>query len=303
MFNLAICIPTYKRPIMLKKLVLSIIGCNLDRKIINDVSIIIVDNDIDKSAEPVINELIEGVQTTYKIDYYNHPFKGIANVRNELIRRAWLLNPDFIVFIDDDEYVTSEWLNELVKTIISNNSDAVRGPVLAELDKKVPEYISCWFRRESYANNSQIYSITTGNLIIRFSSLKKYDIWFDSRFNIMGSSDTYFGIQIFKKEAKVNWAANAIAYETIPENRANLIWLIKRKYRLASTYTFVLKLGKEYLRLVKKIIVSLIYIIVGFSAIVLILIPVKHKYWGILKLTEGIGGMAGLGNLLYQEYK
>jgi succinoglycan biosynthesis protein ExoM len=303
MYNLAICIPTYKRTIMLRKLVLSIFDCNLNRTLINDVNIIVVDNDIDKTAEPVISELKENFKISYKIDYFNHPLKGIANVRNELIKKAWSLNPDFIIFIDDDEYVTSEWLNELVKTILDNNSDAARGPVLAELDKSVPDSISCWFKRESYANNSQIYSIATGNLILKFSSLVNYDVWFDSRFNTIGSSDTYFGIQILKKKAKVIWAANAITYETIPKNRANLNWLIKRIYRLASTYTLVLKLGKEYPKLLKKILVSFVYIFLGFVALILILLPVKRKYWGILKLTEGIGGLAGVGNILYNEYK
>ena len=303
MYNLVIGIATYKRPIMLKKLVLSIIGCNINKSSIKDVNIIIVDNDIDKTAEIAVNELKERFCNSYKMDYFNHPAKGISNVRNELIKKASLLNPDFIVFIDDDEYVTSEWLNELVKTIINNNSDAVRGPVLAVLDKSVPEYISYWFKRESYADNAQIYSLTTGNLILKYTSLKKYDVWFDSRFNIIGSSDNYFGVQILKKGAKINWSANAITYETIPKNRANLKWLIRRIYRLASTYTYVLKLSKENLKVIKKILVSLIYIILGVVTVIIILIPVKKKYWGILKLTEGIGGIAGLGNLMYKEYK
>lgn len=303
MYNITICIPTYKRPAMLRKLIQSIAHCKLDKTLIKDVNIIVVDNDIDKTAELLIKEQNELLYDFCCIYYFNYPVKGISNVRNELIRKAGLFNPDFIVFIDDDEYVTSEWLNELVKSIINNDSDAARGPVLAVIEKSVPEYISCWFKRENYSDNSQIYSLTTGNLILKYSSLKEYDLWFDSRFNIIGSSDTYFGCQILKKGAKINWAANAIAYETIPEKRANLKWLIKRIYRLSSTYTYVVKIEKEHLKLVKKIIVSLIYIILGGSALISILIPIKRKYWGILTLTEGIGGLTGLVSILYKEYK
>src|SRR5665647_3191 len=241
MYNLTICIPTYKRPVMLKKLVQSIIVCNLNKTLIKDVNIIVVDNDVDKTAELVINELKERFYNSYKIDYFNHPAKGISNVRNELIKKALLLNPDFIVFIDDDEYVTTEWLNELVKTIINNNADAVRGPVLAKIDETIPDYISCWFKRESYPDNFQLNTLTTGNLIIKRSSLQKYNVWFDTRFNIIGNGDSYFGIQLLKKGARFFWASNAIAYETIPQSRANINWLIKRIYRGASGFTYNLK--------------------------------------------------------------
>lgn len=303
MYNITICIPTYKRPLMLKKLVLSITACNINKTLIKDVNIIVVDNDVAKTAELVINELKERFFNSYRIDYFNHPVKGISNVRNELIKKACLLNPDYIVFIDDDEYVTAEWLNELVKTIINNNADAVRGPVLAKIDEKIPDYISCLFKRESYPDNFQLNSLTTGNLIIKRSSLQKYNIWFDPRFNIIGSGDSYFGIQIIKEGAKIYWASKAVVYETIPENRANIKWLIKRTYRGASTYSYVLKLGKIYLLILKKILISLIYIFAGICATFIIIIPIKKRYWGILKLTEGIGGLAGFFSILYNEYK
>ena len=44
MNKITICIPTYKRPLMLKKLILSIIACNIDQSIMEEVSIIVVDN-------------------------------------------------------------------------------------------------------------------------------------------------------------------------------------------------------------------------------------------------------------------
>ncbi len=288
---------------MLEKLILSIISCNVNKSLVKDFHIIIVDNDALRTAESVTNELTERFYDSYKIDYFNHPVKGISIVRNELIKQALLTNPDFIVFIDDDEYVTTEWLNELLKTIISNNADAARGPVLAVFDTVVSKYISCWFNRESYPDNFQLSTLTTGNLIIKRSSLQQYDVWFDNRFNIIGSGDSYFGIQLLKKGAKFFWSANAIVYETIPESRANISWLIKRIYRGASTFTYVLKLEKEYFKIFKKILISLIYIIGGIFALIILPIPVKKRYRGILMLSEGIGGLTGLFNILYLEYK
>ena len=303
MNNIAICIPTYKRPLMLKKLILSIYQSNINTNLIKNINIIILDNDIEKTAEKTFVELKESFESDYKLHYSIHPIKGISNARNELIRRGLSFNPNFLVFIDDDEYVTTEWLNELVKTIINNNADFARGPVIRVFDDTVPEYISCWFRKITYSNNMQIDSIVTDNLILSTKSLLNFDVWFDTRFNIIGNGDSYFGIQILKKGAKIFWAADALVYETIPESRANIKWLIKRIYRGASAFTYILKLEKEYLKLIKKILVSLIYIISGIGALILMILPIKKRYWGILTLTEGIGGLTGLVNLLYKEYK
>jgi hypothetical protein len=288
---------------MLKKLVQSIIDSSFNKDIIKEVYIIVVDNDENKTAEAVMHELKERYNELFFLDYYCHPLKGISNVRNESIKRALSFNPDFIVFVDDDEWVTPEWLNELVKTILINNADAVRGPAIAVLDKKISENIAYWFKRKTYPNNARIRLMETNNLILNCVSLKKFGIWFDPRFNIIGSGDSYFGIQMLNKGAIICWAADAVVYETIPGSRANLNWLIKRIYRGASTYSYVLKLEKEYLKIIKKIFISVIYILGGILALIITPIPVKKRYWGILKLSEGVGGLTGLFDMLYYEYK
>lgn len=287
---------------MLKKLILSIINNNIDSSLLNSINIIVVDNDCDRTAEVIINEVQEEYKNTFNLIYYNYPIKGLSNVRNYIFNCALKFKPDYIVCIDDDEFATSNWLNELVKAIVSTKADVVRGPVLAACDEPIPDKVWYWFKRERYRNNSQIYTLASGNMILKSTSLQNFNVHFDPRFNFLGAEDSYFGIQILKKGAKIFWASNAIAYETIPKSRASLKWLLKRAYRGASTYTYILALEKEYLYLLKKIILSLIYIIFGFFSLFYFLIPVKTRYWGILKLSEGIGGLIG-GLFLYKEYK
>ena len=69
-------------------------------------------------------------------------------------------------------------------------------------------------------------------------SLIAKNVWFDPRFNNTGGEDYYFGIMMIKKGASIYWASEAIVYETVPEDRANLKWLIKRYYSGANTYTY-----------------------------------------------------------------
>lgn len=303
MYNISICIPTYKRLLMLEKLIISITNSNVDNSLIKDINIIIVDNDVEKSAERKVAELKTHQKGFYKLQYHTYPIKGLSNVRNELIRKALLLNPDFIVFVDDDEFVTADWLNELVKTLLNNKGDMVSGPVLPVFNHKVSKYISCWFHRPNYPNNHKINSIASGNLIINAKTLKKFNVWFDVRFNKTGSEDSYFGKQMIEKGATAYWSQKALAYENIPEKRASLKWLIQRWYRGSMSYTYILNLEKEHLKIYQKIISNLFYIIFGLFALSLVIFPIKKKYWGILKITEGFGGLVGFFNIVYEEYK
>jgi succinoglycan biosynthesis protein ExoM len=296
MNKIAICIPSYKRPLMLKKLLISIFDSNIDRSLISDISIIVVDNDVDRTAEIIVGELRMELPETYNLSYYNYPVKGLSNVRNELIRHALLLNPDYIDFVDDDEYVSKEWLNELVKTAIFCNADSVRGPVIAVSEKSVPEYIWYWFNREKYADRSRIYSFTTGNLMIRSTSFQKFNVWFDNRFNSTGAEDSYFGSQMLKKGASIFWADHAVTYETIPKDRTSVSWIMKRRFRGATNFVYRLKLEKQFLRLTFKFLVSLVYVVFGTLAMIMLLMPIKRRLWGILKISEGIGGISGMVN-------
>ena len=302
MYNIAICIPTYKRPLMLKKLVLSIRKCKQNRSMINNVHIIIIDNDPGKTAESTVSHLSSLEDKIFKLSYFVCPDKGLSNVRNKLLKKAISLKPDFVVFIDDDEYATPNWLNELVYCIVKNKGDMARGPVISEFDKTVPKYVSCWFENPNYPNDEQVKTVETNNLIISNDFLLKSRISFNNRFNTTGGEDTYFGIEAIKSGAKIYWARKAIVHESIPVNRAKLKWLIKRKFREGVTFTYILILEKRYLNLSKKISVNILYLILGSIALALTPFTIKLRYWGILKIVESIGGFAGLFNIKYHEY-
>jgi cellulose synthase/poly-beta-1,6-N-acetylglucosamine synthase-like glycosyltransferase len=288
---------------MLRDLVLSIRSCKINESLIKEVNILIVDNDVSKTAEPVVNELKSDLTSSILIYYFSYPVKGLASVRNELIRQGMSFSPDYLVFIDDDEMVTRDWLTQMVYVIESNEGDMVMGPVNPAKNVHIPPSVSCWLERPDYPDNTRLNFIRTGNLIIRVKSLVRYQIWFEPQFNATGGEDSYFGIQMIKKGAKIYWAANAIVYETVPAERANLHWLIRRYYNGANIYTYILKVEKDYLRLFKKIIVSFFYIMAGLLAVILILIPIKRKYWGVLKISEGIGSLTGLLSIRVYEYK
>jgi succinoglycan biosynthesis protein ExoM len=302
MYNIAVCIPTYKRPEMFKKLILSISHIEINPALIRELNVLVVDNDKDKSAEAATLELKERLQGFLKIEYHSCPVKGLSNVRNELLTRSINLKADYLAYVDDDEYVSPQWLNELLKTMISNKGDVIMGPVTAVLQPGVSRYLSSWFQKPAYVNNQRLQHIRFGNLLISSRSITERNIRFDQRFNATGGEDSYFGHQMIERGASVYWSAGAVLFETIPESRVRLSWLFKRRFNGAFTFTKILKIEKNYLGLAKKFLVNIIYLITGCVALILVPFPIRKKYWGIFKISESLGGFAGLVNIPFQAY-
>ena len=302
MNKLAIGIPTYQRPLMLKKLLLCIRECNIDTSLIESINIIVIDNDNEKTAERTTTELKDRFYDCFTLDYISYPIKGLSNVRNELFKRASEYNPDYIVCIDDDEYPSKEWLNQLLKTLKATNADMVLGPVIPVFEDIVSPYISYWFKYKKLKNFQKVNFFWTGNFIVSSDFLLKSKLRFDPRFNFTGSEDSYFGVTALRTGAVICWANMAVVYETIPPKRARLNWLIKRSYNGAITNSYIKKLENDISGLLIKTTISTAYFLIGSAALVLLLFPFRWKYWGMLKISEGIGGFAGLLGVKFHEY-
>lgn len=302
MYKITIGIPTYKRPAMLDKLLQSIFTSHLDPALIKQVDLIIIDNDVEKTGEQITASWSKNAAAPFCVHYFNCPAKGLSNVRNEIINKALQLDPDYMVSVDDDQYVTSTWLNELIATIINKHGDFALGPVIPIFENFVSPAIAQWFWHQKIEDQKKVSFLETANLVMRAQFIKDHQLRFDTRFNSLGAEDTYFGISALKKDANIFWAAKAVVYETIPAKRATLQWLIKRKFRVANTYTYIMLLEKRYAQVLKKILVNFLYLIVGALAMVLTPIGFKYRYFGVLKIAESFGGFAGLLNIKFHEY-
>lgn len=302
MNQLFIGIPTYKRPLLLEKLINSIYECSIDENLISSIDILIVDNDLAKTAEVIATKFQNICPDKFKLHYHSYPIKGLSNVRNEILNKAFLFEPTYIIFVDDDEYVTKYWLNELVHCIDKNKCDMAMGPVIPEFEKQVPAAISKWFFLPEYENHEKLDFIMTGNLAMRTKFLVDHQLRFDKRFNNTGAEDTYFGISVLKKNGTIYYAQKAIAYENISIKRATLSWLLQRKFNGANNYISMLILEKGFIKILKKIIVSFIYFFIGIWGLILLPFKFKNRYFGIIKIAESLGGFTGLINIRYNEY-
>lgn len=303
MYKLTIGIPTYKRPEMLKKLLASILNNKFDKTSISKIRILVVDNDIDKTGQQTTEEMKNQCGDYFALNYHSYPEKGLSNVRNEILKCALEKSPDYILCIDDDEYASAAWIQELLSTVVQNGAEIAVGRVIPITENAISPAIAYGLKRPNFSNHQQIEFFSSSNFIISAKFLQANQLKFDRRFNLSGGEDSYFGVNALKKGAKIFWANDAIVYETIPEKRASINWLIKRSFRGGLTYTYILLLEKNYPLIMKKMLVNLMYISGGTVSLLLLPFRSKLKYWGLLKIAESLGSLTSLTGIKYNEYR
>ncbi len=122
-----ITVATFKRPSGLRNLLESLRVAKARTESAR-VAVVVVDNDPLGSAEAVCQEFDDLL-----INYLVQERPGISATRNAGIAAA--RGADFIVFVDDDEVVSPDWLEELLTVQQHTGASLVAGPVLSILPK------------------------------------------------------------------------------------------------------------------------------------------------------------------------
>ncbi len=102
--NLAIC--TCKRAQLLKECLDSVAQAHVP--VGTTLVVTIIDNDAEQSARALVESMASGFPVS--LEYIAEPRRGIPCARNRAIAEAHRLNSDYLVFIDDDEWVMPDWL-------------------------------------------------------------------------------------------------------------------------------------------------------------------------------------------------
>ncbi len=302
MIKFSICIATYKRPELLKKLIDSLlIQKNIE---LSEVEIIIVDNDSSKSAQTVVNKYIG--KHACEVYYYMQPEKNISLTRNLALDK---IKGDYVFFIDDDEYADEYWMGYLIDTIVKYNADGVFGRIVSYFDKETPEWIrGCMVFHKSFNLTGQKpANMSTANCILKSSLFTQKGYRFNLDYGITGGSDYQLFLKIEQDGYKLISCDKAVTYDFIPKTRAHIFWLIKRVARTGNNFS---RTQIEQSEGFKKIIVSIREVlkgsIQGIIALVLSLIflwnPTKSLNWFLKSISNFYKIFAAFGYYV-QEYK
>ena len=231
-----ICICTYRRA-SLADTIASIARQRLPPDV--TVKLIIADNDDNPSAEPLVRRLAQ----TLGLDclYVHAPARNIAVARNACLDAA---TAPLMAFIDDDEIATQEWLGSLLTSHRASMADVTFGPIRAVYPAQ-----PAWLQqadmhsiRPTISKSGEIITGYTSNVMIDRARLgeRLTACRFDPRLGRSGGEDTAFFHHLHGMGARLAFCPEALVTEIVTDNRANLIWLMKRAFRSGQTHGRVL---------------------------------------------------------------
>ena len=231
--HISICVCTYKRPELLKRL-LGQLGTQNTQGLFT-FSIVVVDNDRERSAESVVSE---SAPTKIPIKYVVEPRQGIALARNAAVSNA---GGDYVAFIDDDEFLTSSnWLLTLFNAVQKYGADGACGAVKPHYEEGTPNWVveGRFYDRRTYKTGSVIdwRKGITGNTLLKRQALQSSGDPFRPEFRTGEDQDLFR--RLTGKGYRFIWCHEAIAYETVPPVRWKRKFLLRRALLRGGTSPF-----------------------------------------------------------------
>lgn len=298
--KLSCCINTYKRPLLLENL----LDCLTKQKLSKDwhLEVIVVDNSELKEGKSIVKKF----QNDHKLDihYFVQSVKNISLTRNKAVKEA---SGDLILFIDDDGIPVETWIYDMVNCLIKYKADGVFGTVLPYFDDNVPTWTksSPFFKRLIQSSGEDSIFFRTGNCLVKSHWLKREKGPFDPKFGLTGGEDSDLFERIKKSGAKLIFCKEAIVYDYVPTDRANLSWLIKRFYRTGITFVTG-SINSSKIPILKRayyLVRSVILLILCFILFLFTFPFRKYRYFWPVKISSYTGHLMGTFNVRYEGYK
>jgi succinoglycan biosynthesis protein ExoM len=222
--HISVCICTFKRPELLRRLLLKLEVQETEG--LFDFSIVIVDNDRAESARQTVEAYAQ--KSKASITYHIEPEQNISRARNKAVENA---RGNFIGFLDDDEYPVAHWLLNHYKAMNQYSADGVLGPVLPQFERTPPKWVlkGNFFHRQTHATGHSLgwKNARTGNALLRREIFKEGSTWFDSAYGSGGEDRDFFRRKIEQGHVFV-WCNEAPVYETVLPGRWKKSVMLKR---------------------------------------------------------------------------
>jgi glycosyltransferase involved in cell wall biosynthesis len=221
--HISVCVCTYKRPDLLKRLLQAVDG--QDTGGLFTFSVVVADNDERRSAEALVRNV--AARSTVPIRYCVEPRQNIALTRNRAVENA---DGDFVAFIDDDEFPDTRWLRTLFEACHKYHAAGVIGPVRRHFDRTPPAWVAKgkFYERPSYPTGSVIHWMMgrTNNVLLKRDVLAADAQPFRPEFRT-GEDQDFFRRMIEKGHVFV-WCDEAVAYEVVPPIRWKRSFMLRR---------------------------------------------------------------------------
>jgi len=299
----SLCVATFRRPDGLDRLVRSLARVELSKSQVA-LELNVVDNDPDGSAEPVCSNLRPEVG--FPVNYHIEPRRGIPYARN---RSVAMIAPeaDFAVFVDDDETVEPDWLEQLLRVQRERDADVVSGPVLPRFLSAPSPWIvkGRFFEHDRHQTGDRIDRAYTNNTLVRVEVLRRMAPQFDERMVLSGGSDKQFFRRVHEAGYRMVWANDAIVYEWVPQSRMSERWILQRAFRYGITTPLIERnVRPGWGPVARTFAIGCYRLCKGLLLLPLTLLFGRHLSLTCLRhICYGVGMLAGLFGMRYGEYR
>ena len=229
---IAVAVCTYKRPRDLARLLDAFSGLRAP----HDTAFVVVDNDgQDPQVEVIVTRFRE--RTGSLVRYVIEREPGISAARNAAIRAVRNMGAEYVAMLDDDEWPPVGWLDALLATQRRTGAKIVGGPVrpvFSETRAKMRQHARFWSVEAEFLNGKP-FVYCTCNFLLELAAASFLGAEpFDQAFGISGGGDTVFFRALANAGVPMAWSEDAWIYEEIPDSRASVSWLRKRRYRMGN---------------------------------------------------------------------
>lgn len=195
------------------------------------------------------------------LHYVHVPVPNIPAARNAAADFAVSRGAALLVFVDDDESVSSGWLSALVATWRETGALLIGGPILAAVPDVhlAPMQMSLYqaverrFKRKaakacalSQRGRASAITIVTSNWLGHTDLFTRHGLRFDERLALTSGSDAAFDYEVRRRNIPKAWSPNAVIWETITPARLTLGYQMSRA-RDQSNASFRRKLSRSML--------------------------------------------------------
>ncbi len=292
--SVVICIPTFKRPRMLNRLLDAIAALDTQA----DVRVLVADNDAETHAGL---DLARARQAAYRwpLTAVIAPKRGIAQVRNTLIEQALKTDAAFIAMIDDDEWCDRDWITAFLAAARTSGADVLQGSILFGNDVALEGHGDI-----RHASGPVGMLQGAGNLLIRRAVLDGMTApWFDPAFALSGGEDREFFVRLAHAGKRFAWCDEARAHGDIPDSRAGLGWLLRRAYSVGNSDMRVLLKHRPGLpRLMAESAKILAALLLSPPAAVILAGSPNRRAVPLQKLFRAAGKLTAMFGARYNEY-
>lgn len=307
--SVAVCIATYRRPVLLGSLLRTLADLRFpSHRVAPSVMVIVVDNDFRQTARETVEEVAGTGGYPWRLLYEAEPEQNIALARNRAVARGMAEGADFFAFVDDDETVRADWLDQLLLIQQQSQALAVGGAVVPRFSDEVPAWVKRggFFDLPRHPTHSAVSMAFTGNSLLKRDVFDRFPVPFDADFGRSGGEDSHFFMKLRLAGVRIVWADDAVTEEFVPASRATMTWLVRRAFRIGTVTAaterallprrrwLVPRILKGGGRLAEGTLLALPSSLVGGRA---------GLAGSLRKVAHGAGCLAGIAGMRFREYE